>query len=187
VYQRTDDEGVLWQIRWETKEHLDWGSILLGKQAGLVGVGKWILTSVHGKDNFESGDRREVPRYYSVAHATELTAPDHGWVPRNSSNTDFDCAAGSMMTQGASKYWVGPANSNSCMDGYVFTGDIASCRNVSDSLGLKWASASWEHDFPQGCYIYEYPPQHYSVYFNEGLRGAPDPSSHIVCARNATI
>jgi len=92
LYNLTDGGGVVWTIRFETVEHLDWGAMFLGL-SNLSNASKWVLeahlpgTSNSSYQHFMMSDGRNG---LSLPHGTWLpctgNSADGGLVTRNLSS-----------------------------------------------------------------------------------------------------
>jgi len=97
LYTRKDDAGITWSIRFETREHLDWGAFFLGQNVGSGSMAKWVLQSQQlgevGSPHYflVEGEHRVLTVGTSVPRST-------AWVPRTAANTDLDCAGNGMVT-----------------------------------------------------------------------------------------
>lgn len=180
TYQFEDTEGTLWVIRWETDSNFDWGARFLGTGVGLQSKSKWVLVSMKaGETEGIDGSKPDkwfkaksvpdgksqpiVPRFFSEGSSTQFDSPELpspiNLLPRNSTNSDADCAAGNLTARIDDKYWMAKEEYATCPVGYDSISSKEGCieaavyYEMTEEL-IEEIKEEEEEENPKGCLRY---------------------------------
>jgi len=165
LYKRTDDAGVIWEIKWETESNLDWGAFFLGQHIGLSGKPKWTLTThaelpSENERNQHRKYHKSSARYflYTIDESNEsavIPPQEREWIPRNAYNTDFDCAAVGMNISGAG-HFIADAYGTSCPTGYEPVDTLLQCMLAASALNASFdGKITDDAKGADGCFLYD--------------------------------